>query len=107
FPKWVRIIVGAYYLVITTIFITGHHLIHEKYNMYHGPVIHDGWEVNSNWAFFFSFVYIIPMGILVFYTFLYKVKASEGLPKQWTRPVIFLIIWAAVLFFLFVLFNIA
>jgi len=59
YNKWVKIFVILYYILVTTVFINGHHRIHEKYNMYDGPVIPEGWDVNSNWASWFSFAFII------------------------------------------------
>lgn len=105
YSKWVKVVVPLYYLTITIVFINGHHHIQEKYNMYDGPVIPEGWDVNSNWAFWFSFAFIIPIGILVLYAAIRKNKANEK--KRWTDFTIALLLSSIILFFLFIIFNIA
>ncbi|MCM3617675.1 hypothetical protein M3936_08785 [Sutcliffiella horikoshii] len=106
YNKWIKMLVILYYIVITTIFIDGYHHIHEKYNMYDGPVIPEGWEVNSNWAFLFSFAYIIPIGILLLYGLIQKLKPLK-LNKSRIVFVVAILISIVIMFVLFVIFNIA
>lgn len=44
YRKWVKVLVGFYYVLMTIIFINGYHRTHEKYNMYDGPVFQEGWK---------------------------------------------------------------
>ena len=66
YNKWIKMLVLLYYTLITIVFINGHHRIRKKYNMYDGPVIPEGWDLKANWAFWFSFAFIVPFGILIF-----------------------------------------
>ena len=104
YNKWVKILVLLYYIPITIIFINGYHRINEKYNMYDGPVINEGWEVKSKWASFFSYAFIAPIGILVLYTIIRKIKPMEK--SRWIHFIITLLLSIIILFVLFVLFNI-
>lgn len=70
-------LVLLYYTLITIVFINGHHRIRKKYNMYDGPVIPEGWDIKANWAFWFSFAFIIPFGILIFYAIIQKKMRME------------------------------
>ncbi|GAB4074460.1 hypothetical protein GCM10028778_19630 [Barrientosiimonas marina] len=105
YNKWVKMAVALYYTLITIVFITGRHRIHEKYNMYDGPVIPEGWDVNSNWAFWFSFAFIIPIGILVLYAIIRKIKPLEK--NRWTQFTIAVLLSGIILFFLYIIFNLA
>ncbi|MFA9558283.1 hypothetical protein ACERII_13330 [Evansella sp. AB-rgal1] len=105
FNKWFILLVGAYYVVVSFIFINGYHRIHEKYNMYNGPVIPEGWEVNSNWAFTFSFLYIIPIAMLIFFVLLKKIQPMTK--KQWIDFFLYVLLSGVILFGLFVIFNFA
>lgn len=106
FNNIVKTVVVLYYIVITTIFINGYHRIHEKYNMYNGPVIPEGWEVNSNWAFLFSFIFIIPIWVLLLYVFLKKIRPMN-IKKRWIDFIIASMIGSVILFVLFIVFNLA
>lgn len=105
YSKRIKILTGIYYGVITSVFITGHRRIKEKYQMYEGPVIPEGWEVQSSWASSFSLAFIIPLSILVVYTLTQKVKVIEN--KRGIYLLIALPLCGFILFSLFMLFNIA
>ena len=105
YNKWVKILVTSYYLIITFVFIYGYHRIHEKYNMYDGPVIPEGWDVNSNWAYGFSFAFIIPIAILFLYAIIQNIKPMEK--NRWTYFIKAILLSVIVLFFLFSIFNLA
>lgn len=106
FNTLVKAIVVLYYIVITAIFINGYHRIHEKYNMYDGPVIPEGWSVSSDWAFSFSFAFIIPVWLLVLYVLFKKMKPLE-IKKRWADFIIAFMLSNVVSFVLFVIFNLA
>ncbi|WP_158231921.1 hypothetical protein [Sporosarcina sp. P10] len=97
--------VTFYYLIITFVFIYGYHRIHKKYNMYDGPVIPEGWDVNRDWAYWFSFAFIIPIAILVLYAIIQKIKPMEK--DRWTYFIKAISLSVIVLFILFSIFNLA
>ncbi|ARF17898.1 hypothetical protein SporoP17a_11805 [Sporosarcina ureae] len=105
YNKWVKTLVTFYYLIITFVFIYGYHHIHEKYNMYDGPVIPEGWDVNRNWAYGFSFAFIIPIAILFLYAIIQKIKPMEK--DRWTYFIKAILLSVIVLFILFSIFNLA
>jgi len=105
YNKWVKMLVILYYSLITIVFINGHHRIHVKYNMYDGPVIPEGWDVNSKWASLFSFAFIIPIGILVLYAIIRKIKPMEK--SRWIHFIIALLLSGIILFILYIIFNVA
>src|SRR5690625_2443506 len=98
-------LVILYYSLITIVFINGHHRIHVKYNMYDGPVIPEGWDVNSNWASWFSLAFIIPIGILVLYAIIRKIKPIDK--NSWTHFITAFLLSGIILFFLYIVFNVA
>lgn len=105
FNKWIKMLISLYYTLITIIFITGHRRIHIKYNMDEGPVIQEGWEVSSNWAFTFSFAFILPLAILTVYIIVRKVKPAKN--NRWMPFILGLLLSGIILFILFMIFNIA
>ncbi len=105
YNKWLKILVTFYYLIITFVFIYGYHRIHKKYNMYDGPVIPEGWDVNRDWAYWFSFAFIIPIAILVLYAIIQKTKPMEK--NRWTYFINAISLSVIVLFILFSIFNLA
>ncbi|PIC56455.1 hypothetical protein CSV80_14490 [Sporosarcina sp. P12(2017)] len=105
YNKWVKTLVTFYYLIITFVFIYGYHRIHKKYNMYDGPVIPEGWDVNRDWAYWFSFAFIIPIAILVLYAIIQKIKPMEK--DRWTYFIKAISLSVIVLFILFSIFNLA
>src|SRR5699024_5145629 len=72
YKQWIKLLIILYYTLITVIFIVGYHRISTTYNMYDGPVIHEGWEVKSKWASWFSFAFVLPLGALMVYTIFRK-----------------------------------
>ena len=102
FPKVIRWIAYLYYVIITIVFIIGSHRIHTKYNMYDGPVIHEGWEVNTSWTFLFSFLYFIPLIMIILWTF---IRTFQHNKKHRRRYIIWTLFALLGSFFLFVLFN--
>ncbi|PIC76150.1 hypothetical protein CSV74_12840 [Sporosarcina sp. P19] len=105
YNKWVEILVTFYYLIITFVFIYGYHRIHKKYNMYDGPVVPEGWDVNRDWAYGFSFAFIIPIAILVLYAIIQKIKPMEK--DRGTYFIKAISLSVIVLFILFSIFNLA
>ncbi|WP_066185662.1 hypothetical protein [Gracilibacillus timonensis] len=82
FHAFIKTIVVLYYIVITPIFIIGYKRIRDKYNMSDGlndgPVIPEGWGIKSDWAFFFSFAFIIPIWFLVIFVLFRKMKPTRA-----------------------------
>lgn len=103
FHRWVRVLLGLYYSVISFVFIYGRHRIHLTYNMYDGPVIDEGWSVNSNWASSFSFAFLIPLLILLIYIGLRKVNFSSM--KRWQQVLLVILISFFSLLPLYFVFN--
>lgn len=92
-----------YYIIITTVFIIGRQHIHKKYQMSDGPVIPEGWEINSSWTSIFSIVFMFPLTIFVFYGIIQASKSMEK--RRWLYLVITLSVSGLILFALFILFN--
>ncbi|WP_130858614.1 hypothetical protein [Gracilibacillus phocaeensis] len=106
FPIVIKALVVLYYMVVTPIFITGYHRIHEKYNMNDGPVIPEGWDVSSDWTFSFSFAFIIPIWLLVIFVLFRKMKPTRG-KNSWLDFIVACLFSGAILFIPFVIFNLA
>lgn len=73
--------------------------------MYDGPVIPEGWDVRRNWAYGFSFAFIIPIAIIFLYAIIQKIKPMGK--DRWTYFIKAILLSVIVLFTLFSIFNLA
>ncbi|MED4164337.1 hypothetical protein [Halalkalibacterium halodurans] len=63
-------------------------------------------EIYANWTFRFSFAYIIPMGILILYALIRKIKPMKS-KKRWVGFIQATLFNSMLLYVLFVIFNFA
>ncbi|MGP4079861.1 hypothetical protein ACTWQL_08075 [Pseudalkalibacillus sp. R45] len=94
-----KIIIVAYYGIVTTVFIYGHESIYEKYHT--TPVPKEFWDKNTTWTndlSLFYFVPLIPLILYIFYKWFFLVE------KILTKFLVILAFIAVVHLYLFLLF---
>lgn len=99
FNKYAKIIIAAYYIILSIIFITGREAISDKYKATPVPDIY--WDKNSKWVEDLSYFFFIPAAALVTYIFYKWFYYGKGIWSRVLSISTFLIVLALFLYFVF------
>lgn len=103
----VRFLLILYFTMLSILFLTGISRITEEYHLYQGPVPDEGFRALSDWVGKFSYLFIIPVFLVVAYVTFKVAKKVIQNPRVrisvYLLWLVFLLAVSFVSFFIFVL----
>lgn len=94
--RGVRLFIVSYFSLLSIVFLPGINYISSKYHLDDGPALEGGFEILFKWVSAFSYLYIIPLFLVVAYR-IFRVTPSL-FDKKWVRVVMFVFLIAVLVF---------